>query len=647
MTLLSSLRSRIFLTSALLAVLSIGAAIYLVSVRVTRELERSLRRELASNAALVDQLRTARAQTFTTMARLMADAPKLKAAVETNDPPTVQDTLARLLADNSQAAVKPNQLLVIGKAGNILAAVGTSPQAGLEVANQPAFHDALTGQDSVSLVPQPNGILHLASVPIAVGLSHPDVLGTLSVGFLLDDAFAGQLKQLTGGEIAFATEGHILASTLPVEYRERLVSLLGPARGAQDLTLGEEEYVALTLPIALVPSGSSQPTAAPVALILRSRTEQLRFLDAIHTELAVTAVVAVLLATLLSFAVARTITRPLAAITSVMREVAATGDLTRKIVLRRGRRWNDEDALLLADTFNTLASSIARAQREMSQKERLSSLGRLSTVIAHEIRNPLMIMKAALHTLRLPDVSPSALREATADIDEEVVRLNRIVNDVLDLARPIRFETAPTDINGLCRESAEAAQAGPGSRVALQLDPSLPLVTTDAERLRLALVNLIVNARQAVAVHDDAKPAPGRAAANEARPADADVPVIVTTRRDPESISIVVADRGVGIDAEDLPRVFDPYFTTKRGGTGLGLPIARNIVEGLGGAISVATERGRGTEIQIVLPTDDASAAAVRAKVHATDDDSGGVRLGLFRPGGTPARPASHHGSRA
>ena len=172
-----------------------------------------------------------------------------------------------------------------------------------------------------------------------------------------------------------------------------------------------------------------------------------------------------LLATLLSFAVARTITRPLAAITDVMREVAATGDLTRKIVARTGRRWHDEDARLLATTFNTLTESIARSQREMSQKERLSSLGRLSTVIAHEVRNPLMIIKAALHALRQPDVGPTTLREAVADIDGEVVRLNRIVNDVLDFARPIRFELAPTDMNALCRESAAAAQATPGAAV--------------------------------------------------------------------------------------------------------------------------------------------------------------------------------------
>src|SRR5437763_6171 len=82
----------------------------------------------------------------------------------------------------------------------------------------------------------------------------------------------------------------------------------------------------------------------------------------------------------------------------------------------------------LATTVNTRTDSSARFQREISQKERLSSRGRLSTVIAHEVRNPLMIIKASLHTLRQPDVSGAAVREVVADIDEEVGRLNRLVN---------------------------------------------------------------------------------------------------------------------------------------------------------------------------------------------------------------------------
>src|SRR5207247_5047832 len=321
-----------------------------------------------------------------------------------------------------------------------------------------------------------------------------------------------------------------------------------------------------------------------VALILRSRTLQLQALFAINRDLAVAAVLAVLLATVLSFAVARTITRPLAAITDVMREVAATGDLTQKIALRHNNRWDDEDARLLAATLNTLTDSVARFQREMSQKERLTALGRRSTVIAHEIRNPLMIIKGSLHTLRRAGLGTDALREAVADIDEEVARLNRIVNEVLDFARPISFDLSTVDLNALCRESATAAQAsGSGPAIGLDLDPALPPLVTDPERLRSALVNMLLNARHA------------------ANGSGGDPPVMLRTACAGDRARIVVADRGVGIAPADLGHVFDPYFTTKCGGTGLGLPIAKNVVEGLGGTIQVASVLGRGTEIAIEL----------------------------------------------
>ncbi len=588
MRLFSSLRSRIFLTSALLAVLSIGVAIYIVSVNVTTEAENALQRDITATGRLVEQLRTRSADTYTMMARLIADGPRLKAAVYTNDPATVQDEVAK----DYQAQVKSSLLLVTGRDGRVLATVGAQPPEASVVASQPSVRDARAGHESFSLLAWDKGILELVTVPIPIGLKNPEILGTLSVGFLLDDAFADQLKAMTGSEVAFGVDGQILATTLPREDRPALAELLRRAERSPNVTLGTEnveEYGVLPLPLSSV-SDSGIPGAGPVALILRSRAETQRFLMSIHTQLLVTAAVAVLLTFLVSFAIARTVTQPLAAITDAMREVASTGDLTRKIVFRGSQRWNDEDARLLATTFNTLTDSIARFQLEMSQKERLSSLGRLSTVIAHEVRNPLMIIKAALHGLRQPGLTPAALGEAAADIDEEIARLNRIVNEVLDFARPIRFELAPADLNALCRESAAAAQATPGAAVGLDLDATLPKVTTDAERLRVALVNLIVNARHAV----EGQGAPA---------------VAVSTRVNGRRAAIVVADRGVGIDAADLTRVFDPYFTTKRGGTGLGLPIAKNIIEGLGGTIAVTSAPGRGTEIRIELPLPDEAPA--------------------------------------
>ncbi len=583
MRLLSSLRGRIFVTTAMLALLSIGAAIYLVSGRVSRESEAALQREIAATGELVRQFRSTRAETFTMMARLIADAPRVKAAVDTNDPPTVQD-----IASEYQDQLHSNLLLVTNESGGVLATVGATPRAALIVAGQPAVRAAAEGREGFSLIPQPDGMLQLVTVPIAIGLTSPDIQGTLSVGFMLDNVLATQLKEITGSEIAFGMDGQVLATTLPESDRPALSALMRSGAGRSDVTLPTGAYIALPLPLSA--GDSIEAGSGPIAVVLRSRAEQQALLRTINYELAVTALVAVLAATLLSFGVARTITRPLATITDVMREVSTTGDLTRKIKVG-GSRWADEDARLLATTFNTLTDSIARFQREVSQKERLSALGRLSTVIAHEIRNPLMIIKSALHALRRPDLEPPRLAEAVTDIDDEVTRLNRVVNEVLDFARPIHFERVTADINAVCRESAAAAQVTPGPAVHLALAAVLPQVTTDAERLRGALINLVVNARHAA----ETQTSPAGA--------DEDARVILSTRAEGDRVAIVVADRGPGIAPADLPRVFDPYFTTKRGGTGLGLPIARNIVEGLGGAISIASRPGQGTEIRIELPT--------------------------------------------
>jgi signal transduction histidine kinase len=591
MTFFSSLRSRIFVTSAVLAVLSIAAAIYLVNARVTREAERTLQREIRSTASQFDQLRATRTETFAIITRFMADTPHLKAAVTTDDPLTVQAFMLDFESQLNESQLKSNLLMITNKAGHVLARFGTPERAALVIASHPAIRNALGGRESVNLVALPDGVLQLITVPIVTEPASPQILGTLSVGFLLDNALAEQLKQNTGSEIAFGIDGQILAATLPADARPALAEALG-TKGVSTVRIGSQEYVAL--PRALQPGNAGATGAGPVALILRSRTEQLAFLDAIHTELAGTALVAVILATLLSFAVARTITRPLAAITDVMHEVASTGDLTRKIALRHNQ-WDDEDARLLATTFNTLTESVGHFQREISQKERLSSLGRLSTVIAHEVRNPLMIIKASLHTLRQPAAGAAAMREAVTDIDEEVARLNRIVNEVLDFARPIHFELGQVDLNALCRESAAAAEAaGAGAPIALMLDHTAPTITTDGERLRIALVNMLVNARHAVN-GDGARTAP----ANAGPAADA---VTLATRVFDRRVTITVTDRGAGIDAVDLARVFDPYFTTKRGGTGLGLPISKNIIEGLGGAIGITSAPGRGTEIRIDLP---------------------------------------------
>ena len=571
----SSLTNRIFLASTLLAVLALGFTLYFVNARVSAAAEAELRRSVTEAATLVERRRQDLTDTFTTLARSIADLPTLKGVVDTGDPPTVQPS-----ADEYRLRMNVDLLLVTGRDGVVLG------KSGAEATSLTAVKIAPDSADEVfALATHARGLLQVISVPIQINTGVPDLLGRLSVGFFMDDAVATRLRELTGSEVAFAAGGQVLASSLPAAARSGLQQFAA-STGAFNVQLGSDEYLALTRPMLGGRRDAAGAANQPMTLVLGSRTERLRVLRTLQAGLGGILVVTVLLATVLSYLVARTMTRPLAAVTSAMRDVAATGDLTRKVSVR-SRAWDDEDARLLATAFNTLTDSIARFQREAAHKDRLTSLGRMSTVIAHEIRNPLMIIRASLASLWSDDVAPTERREALADIDEETRRLNRIVTEVLDFSKPIRFDLGETQVNDICRASAGAAWAGSTAPpVAFDLDPTIPPVVTDAERLRTALVNILTNARHA------SEEAPGGAAA----------PVVVRTRGQDGRITVTVRDSGAGITQEDMTHIFDPFFTTRRAGTGLGLPIAKNIIDGLGGSLSVESWPRQGTEIRIEIP---------------------------------------------
>jgi signal transduction histidine kinase len=174
------------------------------------------------------------------------------------------------------------------------------------------------------------------------------------------------------------------------------------------------------------------------------------------------------------------------------------------------------------------------------------------------------------------------------------------VTDVLDFARPIRYELADADLNAICRASVEAAWTGDvADEVALDLDPSAIPIVTDAERVRTALVNVLTNARHAV--HAASRSSTGTDGPVSVAVVDSPV-VRLQTRFTEERAVITIEDRGAGITPENMAHIFDPYFTTRRAGTGLGLPIAKNIVEGLGGTVTVSSRVGHGTTIRIDLP---------------------------------------------
>jgi signal transduction histidine kinase len=562
---LASLRSRVFAATAVVAVVPLAAALLFVTRRVAQQAEVELTRSLDEAARLVGQYHRSRIETAGERASLVADLPKLKAAVATSHPPTVEQ-----VARDYQARVRADVFVVADRDGRTLASLGANAASWKTEPGAPPSPFRVAG----------GRLLETVTVPILLGEQAPELLGQLTLAFALDDAFALRLRALSGSQVAVAKNGRVFASTLP---RSLDGALAAPEAKPMSLDLAGEDY-------AVARTALGPEAGAPYVLVLRSRAEALRPLRTLRNALAVAALGAVGVSLLLSWALARTVTRPLAALTDAMKEIAETGDLARR--LGPGRAWDDEDARLVARSFGILTDSIARFQREASLRERLSALGRLSTVVAHEVRNPLMIIKGSLRTLRREGARPEEVREAAADIDTQVARLDRVVGDVLDFARPLRIEPARVDAAAIARDAAHAALEGAaGLSARFSFEPGATSLVTDGERLRAALVNLVTNARDGLEA---------RAERSRVEPCAVE---IGSRRLDSGRVLLWIEDAGDGIAAADLPHVFEPYFTTKRTGTGLGLAIARKTIEALGGTLHLESRPGVGTRVEIELPS--------------------------------------------
>ncbi len=240
--------------------------------------------------------------------------------------------------------------------------------------------------------------------------------------------------------------------------------------------------------------------------------------------------------------------------------------------------------MMIAETAATVIWNSRLAER-LRERERLAAIGSMAAGLAHEIRNPLGAIKGAAEYL-----DPASLRDADESeflqvIIEETDRLNSVVSQFLDYARPFRANLQPTDINQVVQKTAKLVEAQRGlAPVSLDLDEDIPLIQADGEQLRQVILNLVLNGLEASKGHP--------------------MPVHIQTRHLEARglVELRVTDRGCGIPAEDLDRVFIPFFTTKQQGTGLGLAVCQRIIHNHGGSIYPESRVGEGTAFVVQLP---------------------------------------------
>jgi len=243
---------------------------------------------------------------------------------------------------------------------------------------------------------------------------------------------------------------------------------------------------------------------------------------------------------------------------------------------------NDEIGALSA-AFNDMLVKLRSSLSERERLTRLAATGELSATLAHEIKNPLnAIGSAALYLKK--NFKGELVREFSRVIHDEAMRINKLTSNLLNFAKPLQAEFESSDVNELVRETINLLREEceeRGLTIESDLHEDLPLTLVDRSQMKQVLINLVLNSLDAVSP---------------------DGSIRIGTGASNGSIRISVQDSGKGISEEDLQRIFNPFFTTKTRGTGLGLAVTKKVVKEHGGDILAESAPGRGSVFTILLP---------------------------------------------
>ena len=416
------------------------------------------------------------------------------------------------------------------------------------------------------------------------------VLGRLAPTAIRKDAAIDAVALLVGDSLLGTTfSGGLGEGYLASPDRAELERSAG--RGLV-VDVGAQSFLAVRVPL--------PARGVPVSALLFSPiTEELRIAEGIRRSLFGIGFAALLLALLLAAVVARIVARPAQALAAASTRLAE-GDYLAPLP-----RAGGDEIGQLARAFGDMRAAIAEresrlrsAQAEMIHREKLAAMGRLVAQLSHEINNPIYNIQNCLEALERRGDPGDPNREFLTLAQEELRRMAALTRQLLDQSRPLSDAARPLDLNTLVERVLTLARSELASRgvaVETELAGGLPTVVAHPEGIQQVLANLVSNAA-------DAMPAGGR--------------LRVQTRSADDAVEVVVEDTGTGIEEADLPHIFEAFYTTKPGvtGLGLGLFVSEGIIRGHRGRLTVESTPGQGSRFVIRLPRQTLDPAPARAE---------------------------------
>jgi len=549
-----SLLWKTLLSTSIAITLLFAVTVWIVQQHVVQSTSESLEDEVRASFQAYESLWRAHADKLASISLILSTMSDVRAAFTTGDQATIRDTAAELW---NRVSEDNAMFLVTDPNGGVITSLGGNPSIPMPRTLP------LVQRASVNFPRQSQGFLMLdgrlyqvIATPVYVqSSSGPGLIDVLVAGYEVNNLTAGQLKEATGGsDFIFAAGSSVVASTLAGKVSNGILDAANrysdrPGRIAD----GRNEYMALTTPLLDVlghPIGKLS--------IFRSFATADRRLESLRWSIVFIWLAAVLAGLALTYLLARRILAPVQRLDRAA-EAIARGDYDIRLPVE-----SRDELGRLTETFNTMCGSIQSARRELIQKEQIATIGRLSSSIVHDLRNPLAAIYGGAEMMVDSDLPPSQVKRLARNIYSASRRIQELLQDLVNVSRgkPKAVEVCRLrDVINAAWDALAPEAETQSVRVSLDVpeDVELPMERSRMERV---FVNLFSNSL-------DAMPDGGR--------------IDIVARRDKSAVLVDVADTGPGISREVRASLFQPFHSGKRNGLGLGLALSRQTVLDHGG----------------------------------------------------------------
>ena len=581
-----SLLWKILLSTSVAITILFGITGWIVETNATSTTARSLEEEVQASSQAYKSLLKSRLNLLASVSRILSAMSDVRAAFSTGDQATIRDTAGELWAKVSEE----NALfLVTDPRGRLIASLSGAPESKawheLEVVRRASrrFPDQTSG-----FMVKDGELYQVAVTPVYVqsgrGLALLDVL---VAGFRVDPLVAKRLKDSTGGsEFLFLSQGHVVASTINARATGELARAVA-ARGDQPVPArisdGVMEYAPLMTPLEDI-----EGKTIGELWIFRSFENARQRLAMLRRKIILLGLMAVLAGLGLTYLLARKIMRPVEKLDRAATEVARQNYAYRVPV------ESHDELGRLAATFNNMCASIQSARQELIRHERISTIGRLSSSIVHDLRNPLAAIYGGSEIMMDSELAPPQLKRLAGNIYRSSRRIQELLQDLVNVGRGKTEGAEVCHLRELAAAASESlATVAESQRVQIRLEiPDTIELPLERARVERVFVNLISNAI-------------------EVMPEGGEISISASAAED--TVIVEVRDTGPGVSPEIREHLFQPFVSSgKKNGLGLGLALSRQTILDHGGDMWVESEPGSGARFLFRLPVKRSAMSAAR-----------------------------------